>query len=155
MNEHKGAPENSEPRHETTDASIRNIVVFGVGLFLTIALSLWGVNGLFNYFVKRQALGPPASPFENTRKLPPANVPRLQVTPAKDMESYRKTEEEMLNSYGWVDQKSRTVRIPIERAMDLLIERGLPVEIGQPGQGELQPGTVEQYTGPKGYTPVR
>ena len=36
-------------------------------------------------------------------------------------------EEKTLYSYGWVDEKAGTVRIPIERAMDLLVQRGLPV----------------------------
>ncbi len=36
-------------------------------------------------------------------------------------------EEGLLYSYGWVDEKAGTVRIPIERAMDLIVQRGLPV----------------------------
>jgi len=39
----------------------------------------------------------------------------------------RGREDGLLNSYGWVDEKAGTVRIPIERAMDLLVQRGLPV----------------------------
>jgi hypothetical protein len=35
-------------------------------------------------------------------------------------------EDELLNNYGWVDQDAEVVRIPIERAMELLLERGLP-----------------------------
>ena len=31
----------------------------------------------------------------------------------------------MLHSYGWVDQQAGIVRIPIDRAMTLLTERGL------------------------------
>ena len=36
-------------------------------------------------------------------------------------------EERTLYSYGWVDERAGIVRIPIERAMDLLVQRGLPL----------------------------
>ena len=155
MSEAQRDPENSTRRHETTDADIGKIVRFGVGLFLTVVVSLWAMRALFDYFVERQQLGPPASPFEDTRKLPPADLPRLQVAQPQDLEHHQKTQEEMLNEYGWVDPKAGLVRIPIEKAMDLLVERGLPVESGKSGQGELQPGAVQQYTVPQGFAPVR
>jgi hypothetical protein len=56
----------------------------------------------------------------------------LQIHPAHYLEQLRQGEDEKLNSYGWVDQKAGTVRIPIDRAMDLLIEKGLPVRAGSP-----------------------
>ena len=37
------------------------------------------------------------------------------------------TQDETLASYDWVDQKAGIVRIPIDRAIDLVVERGLPV----------------------------
>lgn len=152
MDEPSGSVEKPSRRHETSDADIRSIVKFAVGLFLTIVASVVVVSALFNYFVAHQGLGPPASPFENTRKLPPPNVPLLQVAPPRELAHYRKEQEDLLDSYGWVDRKAGIVRIPIDRAMDLLVQRGLPVRTA-PAQGELQPGTVQQYTVPKGYTP--
>ena len=35
-------------------------------------------------------------------------------------------EAEMLQGYAWVDRNAGAVRIPIERAMDLVVEKGLP-----------------------------
>jgi hypothetical protein len=154
MDEHKAGTENSVRRHETTDADIGGIVKFAVGLFVAIVASLVGVNALFNYFVAHQGLGPPTSPFENTREMPPPGVPRLQVVPPRELGDYRKGQEELLHSYGWVDQKNGVVRIPIHRAMDLLLQRGLPVQTAPVSTG-LQPGSVQQYTVPKGYTPER
>jgi len=155
MSENFRETENSARRHETTDANIRNIWMFGAGLFVTIVFSLVAVMLLFNYFVARQGLGPPASPFEDTRQLPPANVPSLQVRAPSDMEQFRKAEAETLNTYEWVDKKGGTVRIPIDRAMDLLIQRGLPVDTQPSRPGDLQPGTVQQYTVPQGFAPTR
>jgi len=152
MDERQASTGNSSRRHETTDADVGAIVKFAIGLFVTLVVTLVGVNALFNYFAAHQGLGPPASPFDNARPLPPPNLPRLQVAPQQDLDQYRKQQEELLQSYGWVDPKEGIVRIPIDRAMNLLIQRGLPFETSPP-QGEIQPGTVPQYLEPKGYTP--
>ena len=53
--------------------------------------------------------------------------PRLERTERTEINDFRMREEETLNSYGWVDEKAGTVSIPIERAMELVAERGLPV----------------------------
>jgi hypothetical protein len=147
--------ENPARGHETTDANIRNIWLFGLGLFLVIVVSLVVVMIEFNYFAAHQELGPPASPFEDTRQLPSANLPSLQVSAPRDMEQFRKAEEETLHTYGWMDQKEGIVRIPIDRAMDLLIQQGLPFETQPSRPTDLQQGAVQQYTVPQGYAPTR
>ena len=121
-----------QPRrsHETTDANIRNLIIFGVGLSLLVIAGLVVSRTVFNYFVGHQGLGPPASPFENVRMLPPE--PRLQVTAPQGLKQYRAAQDEILNSYGWVDQHAGVVRIPIDRAMDILLQKGFPVRNATP-----------------------
>jgi hypothetical protein len=121
-----------QPRrgHETSDANIRNLVIFGVGLSLLVIAGLLVSGAVFHYFVGHQGLGPPASPFENVRMLPPE--PRLQVSAPKDLKQYKTAQDEILNSYGWVDQNAGIVRIPIDRAMDILVQKGLPVRGATP-----------------------
>jgi hypothetical protein len=138
--------------HETSDANIRGVVIFGVVLFVTIVASLWLVDVVFNYFVAHQRLGPPLTPYGYVRELPPPGVPRLEVTPGADMERYREKEEKLLNSYGWVDQQRGVARIPIQRAMDLLLQKGLPVRTGPPQQGIVDP-IQEDHVAPKGFMP--
>ena len=58
------------------------------------------------------------------QRLPPE--PRLQTNPRQDLSDLRAREDQLLNSYGWVDKNTGVVRIPIERAMQLIVERGLP-----------------------------
>ncbi len=121
------------PGYETRDASISTLVKFAIGLFVLLVVAIWAMRGLFHYFGVKQTLGPPASPFADTRPLPPG--PRLQVAPAKDWQQLHASESEILNSYGWVDKQAGVVRIPISRAMDLLAQRGLPTRSGAPAQG--------------------
>jgi hypothetical protein len=124
-----------QPRrgHETSDANIRNLIFAGVILCCLVIAGLLVSGGVFHYFVGHQGLGPPASPFENVRMLPPE--PRLQVSAPKDLKQYKAAQEEILNSYGWVDQNAGIVRIPIEGAMDILAQKGLPVRGAIPAQG--------------------
>ena len=118
--------------HETTDASISALVKFSIGLFLLIVVALVGMQWMFNYFRNTQQLGPPASPFAESQASPPG--PRLQVDPAQDLKQLRQGEDDKLNSYGWVDQKAAIARIPVDRAMDLLIQKGLPVRAENPAK---------------------
>jgi hypothetical protein len=72
--------------------------------------------------------------------LPPA--PMLQVKPREELKELRAEEDRILSSYGWVDPANGIVRIPIDRAMKLVLERGLPVR----GAGEaaaVAPGGAE------------
>jgi hypothetical protein len=112
------------PGYETRDVNARAIIFFGIVLFLVLVLSFVSMRWLFGYFSTTQALGPAASPFSNSRTLPPE--PRLQVQPAVDLNQVRQSQEELLHSYGWVDRANGKVRIPIARAMDLIVERKLP-----------------------------
>jgi hypothetical protein len=116
--------------HETTDASISGLVKFSIGLFLLIVVALVGMEWMFNYFIRTQQLGPAASPFAESQAPPPG--PHLQIHPALHLKQLRNAEEEKLESYGWVDQKAGIARIPVDRAMDLLIQKGLPVRAENP-----------------------
>jgi len=117
-------------RHEMTDASISGLVKFGISMALLIFVVMVAMIWVFKYFSATQQLGPPASPFEEIQALPPN--PRLQVHPTLELKELLKGEREKLNSYGWVDQKDGIVRIPIDRAMDLLLKKGLPARTGTP-----------------------
>lgn len=57
----------------------------------------------------------------------PAAVPSLLVGEPVNLQKFRAEEDHLLTSYGWVDQNAGVVRLPIDRAKELLLERGLPV----------------------------
>ncbi len=56
--------------------------------------------------------------------LPPA--PRLQVDPRRDLDRLHADEDKLLTTYGWADGGHAAVRIPIDRAMELTAQRGIP-----------------------------
>jgi hypothetical protein len=65
-----------------------------------------------------------AAPFAAERPIPPS--PRIQSNPGADMQSYSQSQQNLLNTYAWVDRQNGIVRMPIDRAMELVLERGLP-----------------------------
>jgi len=123
--------------HETTDVDIRGIFAFGVGLLiigLVIHVAVWL---LFMFFAQREARrAAPEFPMavgQETR-VPPE--PRLQTNPRQDLLELRSQEDAILDSYGWVDKNAGVVRIPVDRAMQLTLERGLPA---RPPKDHAQP----------------
>jgi len=117
-----------ELRHETRDVDVWAIGRFGMGLALLCILSLAGLLGLFHYFESRYG-----GRVAITLPPGPESGPRLEVTPVLDLARERAAEDKILNSYGWVDQKAGIARIPIDKAMDFVVERGLPWQA--PGTG--------------------
>jgi len=114
--------------YETSDASIRSIAKFGVGLLVLMLFAMAVMWLMFRYLAARPEpdTGAPPSPMLAAQEAPPA--PRLQVTPRTDLESLRSAEQAVLNSYGWVNREAGVVRIPISRAIELLAQRGLPAQ---------------------------
>ena len=56
----------------------------------------------------------------------PANLAKVQAHPRRDMVLFRRGEERKVHGYGWVDQGKGIARVPVERAIEEMAERGLP-----------------------------
>lgn len=126
--------------YEKRDVNFRGAYIFAATLAAVLIVVIFAMRGLFRYFSEAQTLGPPATPFKNVRELPPS--PRLQPDPKGDLARTLEQQQQLLNTYGWVDQDAGKVRIPIDRAMDMLLQQGLPVR-GQaaPPSGSATPPT--------------
>jgi hypothetical protein len=118
------------PGYETRDVDTHfiNVVVW---LLVVLTLAGLGVSWYVIHFMSdRELRNPPAvSPLTKTLPEEPPE-PRLQSVPALDLQNVRITEQRILHSYAWIDEKGGIVRIPIERAMELVLERGLPARSG-------------------------
>ncbi len=136
---------------EGTDVRLRPILVFSIGLVVTIIVAYLIVTVLFRVFTSQAtdrdtAAGVPEAQQQAATedRLPPE--PRIQVNPEADLKALRQREDAQLNSYGWVDQQAGTVHIPIEQAMKLVLEQGLPTR--QPQSAAAADGTVASNASP-------
>jgi hypothetical protein len=118
--------DNPEVHHETSDVNIRAVLGFGFGLIVAGIFIHFAIWLLFMFFESREARVAPEFPLAagQENRLPPE--PRLQKNPRQELRDMKKEEDDILTSYGWVDQNGGVVRMPIDEAMKLLVERGLP-----------------------------
>jgi hypothetical protein len=117
-------------QHEAQDLSIRAIVIFAAALAAFGAVSHVLLVALFDrYRVGEERRDTPPPPLRESRVTPPP--PRLQENPGVDLREFRRREDEILRTYGWVDRNHGVLRIPIDRAMKLIAERGLPSRSAQ------------------------
>jgi len=126
---HSEDAEHSESGHEQSTIRLRPILWFGVGLLVLSVVTFTAMTWLFDYFVARQArVDVLPSPLADPQQLPPE--PRLQVSSGAEVRRMREAEQAVLQNYRWVDREAGIVGIPIDRAMDILAEKGLPSRSG-------------------------
>jgi hypothetical protein len=135
--------------HEHSDIDVWAVGKFAIGLAFLCVLAMGLLFGLFKYF--QSTTGGPMPKEElniDARRLPPE--PRLQSAPITDLKEMRAAEDKLLNGYGWVDQAHGVVRVPIDRAIEMLAQRGLP------SRAQNGPQTASNATVPKesGLGPV-
>ena len=133
-----GELDNPDVAHEESDINLRALVWFVVMLTIVVIgvdIVTWGMFRVLNHIetVNEPFVTPLAIP---AGRQPPE--PRLQTTPWTDLKELRAQEQQFLTSYGWVDEKLGVARIPIAKAKELLLQRGIPV---RPELGDATEGT--------------
>jgi hypothetical protein len=138
--------------YEVTDVSVQGIMVFLVGLFASVGVFFvlcFGLGKVINYSLAKSDGAPDkwnASSAAGTGKLkhmesnPAAEqqqleqlthnfpTPRLEIDDgSQDLADLHAREDLLLGHYSWADDSHSKVRIPIERAMELIAQHGLPV----------------------------
>ncbi len=139
---------------ERQDLQPSGVLYFLLGLAVVLLLCIIAMRGLFVVLDHREKAQQPAvNPLvtnvpSDTRHIAPGYPqsvfpnPKLEENERSQLNGILLQEENTLYSYGWIDEKAGTVRIPIERAMDLIAERGLPVR-SQSAAGETAPAGME------------
>lgn len=148
--------ESGSKAYETRDVKLRPLVVFIAGLTVVGIVTYLVIFVLFRLFSGQAArqdsvlaptsLSQPAAPGEE--HLPPE--PRIQANPEGDLKTLRDQEDALLTTYGWVDQPASVVRVPIDVAMKLVLEEGLPVR--QPDNASPATGTSASPKKPQNRT---
>jgi len=139
-----GELHNPDTAHEAADISMRGIVSFVI-LLTVVTLSMQGaMYVVFRVFDRMErAEDPEVSPLATPANEAPPE-PRLQTTPWADLKTLRGEESSYLHGYGWVDQPAGVAHISIDRAKELLLQKGLPV---RPGPVDPTEGTSFAATG--------
>lgn len=152
MHVHQGSdPESAKIGYETTDANVRDTAAFLVVMVASLAVVFvlaFGVGKLINLALTKKD-GPAnkwselagarvGGNFESDPQIEQQQLqqmvkrfptPRLQTDDGNmDVAEMHAREDMLLNHYSWVDEQKQTVRIPITRAMELIAQRGLPVQ---------------------------
>jgi len=145
-------PPAPEGLHEKSDVGLSGLVTFGVALMVGVAVVAVFIWLLFLAFRSLNTTVVRDYPLAPAGRPPAPQGPALQVKPREDMKALREQEERLLGTYGWVDQASGTVRIPIDEAMRRVLLMELPARTevegsaGQSGRprdvsGGRPPGT--------------
>jgi hypothetical protein len=141
---------NEEAEFEREDLGAKPVILFLIGLTVGCLLVALVLKGMYSYLDARENRHQPApNPLTqqtraDLRSVTPGDItkfpePRLETNEPREITTFRVQEEQMLHSYGWVNQPAGVVRIPIDRAMELLAQRGLPT---RPQAGAVPPSVV-------------
>ncbi len=131
-----------EAEFEHEDLGTRGVFAFMIGLAVIGVVIYFIIVGMYSFldnYERSQMLT--ASPLDTSkgaisRVVTQADMdktfkdngaPMLETNERGQFRDFLMNQEGQLNSYGWVDQKTGVAHIPIERAMDLIVQRGLPV----------------------------
>jgi hypothetical protein len=132
--------------YERSDLGVAGVLYFLAGLTAMVLLAYFAMGGLYAFLDRREkAQQPELNPLitnapADTRKETKEDTlkfasPRLEDDERSQLNDILRSQDETLYSYGWVDEKAGVVRIPIERAMEIVAQRGLPVR-SQPGTAD-------------------
>jgi len=126
-----------EGGYEHQDLSPKGIFYFMAGLAVLGVVIHLIITSMYGYLDRYdKAHQPPVNPLvttsPDTRRMTRADAqafpqPRLEENEIRQLNDVIEAQDETLATYGWVDQKAGVVRIPIDRAIEIMAHRGLPV----------------------------
>lgn len=123
--------------HESADLPLNPFLFVVLGLLGTAIVVQVALFSLMFAFARMGSRFGPIDPSKaaQVQHLP---QPEIQVDPGRDLRTYLAREEKELNGYGWVDRGKGIVHVPIRKAMELMLARGVPVRQSEQGSTELE-----------------
>ena len=112
--------------HEVTDANPAAVGLFALGLFLVIFVAMGALGGMYVHLYTK-APSMPVRPAQEAFQHGAA----ARTSIAKDWAAIDALAHERLDGYGWTDRAHGVVRVPIDRAMELVAREGLPARGGR------------------------
>lgn len=135
---------------EPSDIDARHIVLIASGIVVTAAVIVSLMYFFFTFLAHRRAsLSPPPLPMNlHGDAIPPE--PRIQASPSRDLRDLRVYEDAVLEKYAWIDKSRGRVGIPIDRAMALIAQRGIPPQKAPDSLKLFDPRAGTKQTGFEG-----
>lgn len=115
-----------EHLYETTDAKAKPILYYGIALLLLTLVSLVLMWFFYAALDKYETSQDTPSFFVKDERWQAPDI-QLETHPSKERQEYAKEQEELQSSYGWIDPANEIVRVPVERAVEIALEKGFPV----------------------------
>lgn len=112
--------------YERRDLNVRAVVGFMIGL----AVVLLGIFTALHFFQSALGRGDARTVRRPQNSAP---GPQLQTHASADLAAWRAAQAAELHRCRWVDRKAGIIEIPIERAMELIVQRGLPARTTKGG----------------------
>jgi hypothetical protein len=120
------APESVAVGHELSDARVRPLVFSVVAVFVLLLVSFVLVFGMLALVGNSVAdASHQLDPTAIQAQLPTG--PLLEQNPREYTDGIIAAQNAQLSSYGWVNERAGTARIPIDRAKELLLQQGVAV----------------------------
>jgi hypothetical protein len=110
--------------HEERDVNALAITASGAAVLALVVAVVFAMGLLFNLLSQRASQRAPAP--ELAREQTPPPEPRVEGNPVAAYQEIRRGEEQLLNSYAWIDPDQGVVRIPVNRALERIARRGVP-----------------------------
>jgi len=145
-----GDPNSVRAGRELADVSASSMVRNAVYLVI-VCVAVWiAMVGMFKLFMNRLNDRDPqvSSLARPAGEVPPG--PRLLTDEPKNLQEFRAREAQSLEQYGVMDQATGAVHLPIDRAKELLLERGLPSRAAQPQAAPQAPAAPPHAPVPAG-----
>ena len=110
--------------YERSDASASMLAKVGIVLAVSLVCIFVGILVLFRVFSYVEPLLFDQEPHALAQTRQPGEGPRLQLDPPQQKIDMKATEDHVLTTYDWVDREQGLVRIPIDRAIAILVKQG-------------------------------
>jgi hypothetical protein len=123
--------------YERGEIEVKYLTRFVVGLSVSIVIAMILMYWLFIFFTNRRSTQDAKDltglAFAQSRNMDiQFPGPRLQVSARLDLQKLKSHEENILHRYAWIDRKSGIAQIPIERAMELMIQKNQANKVTPP-----------------------
>ena len=126
MSKKENNNDSSASGYERSDIHFGKVLLTGIGLLVLMGLGMLHsafTEGMFTGSTAQPGAPPEVLIDSGEKPLPPE--PRVQPDPHVALIALRAHEDSILTTYRWVSRDSGIVQIPVERSMELVVEKGL------------------------------